>query len=73
MDGKGQWVDHMFIKRWWLSFMYKGIYLYAFDTFADANAGIDGRMTYDNSERPQSNLGIHPIPAQAVYKTGSLL
>jgi cytochrome c1 len=34
MDGKGQWVDHMFIKRWWLSFMYKGIYLYAFDTFA---------------------------------------
>jgi len=62
INSNGQWVDHVFIERWWHSLKYEGIYLYAFDAFADANAGIDGRMTCYNSERPLSSLGYNTSP-----------
>ena len=64
MDGKGQWVDYVFIERLWRSLKYECIYLYAFDSLADANAGINGWMTYYNSKRPHSSLGNNRTPGE---------
>jgi putative transposase len=43
---------------------YECIYLNAFDSFADANAGIDWWMTYYNNERPHSSLSDNKTPAE---------
>ena len=57
MDGKGSWVDNVFIERLWRSLKYECIYLNAFDSFKEAKAGIGQWMTYYNRERPHSSLG----------------
>jgi len=57
MDGKGRWMDNVFIERLWRSLKYECVYLNAFETGQDARAGIGEWMTYYNGERPHSSLG----------------
>ena len=56
MDGKGCWVDNVFIERLWRSLKYECIYINAFDTFKEAWASINHWMNYYNDERPHSSL-----------------
>jgi putative transposase len=56
MDGKGCWMDNVFIERLWRSLKYECIYLNAFDTIREASDGIDRWMNYYNEERPHSSL-----------------
>lgn len=62
MDGKGCWVDNVFIERLWRSLKYEHIYLYAHETTAQARSGIDQWMNYYNAERPHSSLGEAVTP-----------
>jgi putative transposase len=39
-DGKGRWMDNIFIERLWRSVKYECVYLHAFDTGSEARAGI---------------------------------
>ena len=57
MDGKGRWIDNVFIERLWRSLKYECVYLNAFDSVRDAAVGIDDWMRYYNAERPHSSLG----------------
>jgi putative transposase len=57
MDGRGRWLDNVFIERLWRSVRYERVYLHAFETGSEARAGIGGWMNYDNAERPHSALG----------------
>jgi len=66
MDGKGQWVDNVFIERLWRSLKYECVYLNAFDSVRDAATGIDDWMHYYNVERPHSSLGDR-TPAEAYW------
>ena len=36
MDGKGRWVDHVFVERLWRSVKYEEVYLKAYDSMAAA-------------------------------------
>ncbi len=56
MDGKGCWMDNVFIERLWRSLKYECIYLNAFDTIREASDGFDHWMNYYNQERPHSSL-----------------
>ncbi len=56
MDGKGRWVDNVFIERLWRSLKHECVYLNAFDSVRDAQAGIGVWMRYYNRERPHSSL-----------------
>ena len=56
MDGKGCWMDNVFIERLWRSLKYECIYLNAFDTIREASDGVDRWMNYYNEERPHSSL-----------------
>ena len=57
MDGKGRWMDNVFIERLWRSLKYECVYLHAFETGSEARAGIGRWMAYYNAERPHSALG----------------
>lgn len=56
MDGKGRWMDNVFIERLWRSLKYECVYLHAFETASETRAGIDSWITYYNGERPHSTF-----------------
>ncbi|MAU95309.1 MAG: IS3 family transposase, partial [Fulvimarina sp.] len=57
MDGRGRWMDNVFIERLWRSLKYECIYLHAFETGSETRAGISKWMAYYNTERPHSTHG----------------
>jgi putative transposase len=57
MDGKGRWVDNVFVERLWRSLKYEEVYLKAYDTIAEARAGIAAWIEFYNYERPHQALG----------------
>lgn len=57
MDGKGRWMDNVFIERLWRSLKYECVYLNAFETGSEARAGIGKWMSFYNGSRPHSSLG----------------
>lgn len=56
MDGKGNWIDNVFIERLWRSLKYECVYLNAFDNLRDAASQIGNWMTYYNLQRPHSSF-----------------
>ena len=56
MDGKGRWMDNVFIERLWRSLKYECVYLHAFETASETRAGIGRWIAYYNSERPHSTF-----------------
>ena len=56
MDGKGRWMDNVFIERLWRSLKYECVYLNAFDNMRDAKQQLNFWIEYYNHERPHSSL-----------------
>ena len=54
MDGRGRWMDNVFIERLWRSLKYECVYLNAFETGSEARQGIGHWIDLYNSERPHS-------------------
>ena len=57
MDGRGRWVDNVFIERLWRSLKYECVYLHAFETGSELRAGLLRWIGYYNTGRPHSTLG----------------
>ncbi len=57
MDGKGRWMDNIFIERLWTPLKYECTYLYAFETGSEVRRGISRWEDTYNHERPHSSLG----------------
>lgn len=60
MDGKGRFLDNIFVERLWRSLKYECVYLHAWEGGAEAKAGIRKWMTFYNHQRPHSALGGRP-------------
>jgi len=56
MDGRGAWRDNIFIERLWRTIKYEEIYLHAYDSVAQAKAGIARYIDFYNVRRPHSSL-----------------
>jgi len=56
MDGKGRWVDNVFVERLWRSLKYEEVYLRAYESVANATGCIDRYLRFYNSERPHQSL-----------------
>ena len=56
MDGKGRWVDNVFIERLWKSVKYEEVYLHAYDSVAEARQGLQRYFQFYNERRPHSSL-----------------
>jgi putative transposase len=66
MDGKGRWMDNVFIERLWRSLKYECVYLHEFETGTEARMGIGMWMKFYGTQRPHSALaGLTPDEAYA--------
>jgi len=57
MDGKGRWVDNVFIERLWRSLKYEEVYLKAYETVVEARANIGNWINFYNQQRRHARLG----------------
>ncbi len=57
MDGKGRCMDNVFVERLWRPLKYEEVYLHAYETVADAKAGIGSWISFHNVSRPHQGLG----------------
>ena len=72
MDGKGRWVDNVFVERLWKSVKYEEVYLHAYDSVAEARQGLQRYFKFYNERRPHSSLDgktpdsvyFHSLPLQ---------
>ena len=73
MDGRGRWMDNVFIERLWRSLKYECIYLHAFETGSELRAGLTCWIDYYNARRPHSTLdGRTPDEAYKAIGTEKL-
>jgi putative transposase len=64
MDGKGRWVDNVFVERLWKSVKYEHVYLHAYESVDEAKRQLTSYFTFYNSRRPHSSLsGMTPDTA----------
>ena len=64
MDGKGRYMDNIFVERLWRSLKYEEVYLNAYASVAEAKAGIGSWLGFYNEERQHQSLGYR-TPRQA--------
>jgi putative transposase len=57
MDGKGRWMDNVFIERLWRSVKYEEIYLREHATLPELRAGLEEWFCRYNRWRPHQALG----------------
>ena len=81
MDGRGRWMDNVFIERLWRSLKYEDVYLKGYADGRDAHDGIAAWIGFYNTRRPHQALagrtpmavwrdGIHgTLPGNAVDMT----
>lgn len=60
MDGKGRFLDNIFVERLWRSLKYECVYLHAWETGSEAKAGVRKWIDFYNHKRPHSALGGKP-------------
>lgn len=56
MDGKGRWMDNVFIERLWRSLKYEEVYLKAYDSIPEARRQIGAYFELYNRRRPHQAL-----------------
>lgn len=56
MDGKGRWVDNVFVERLWRSVKYEDVYLRAYETPTELRAGLGRYFEFYNTSRRHSAL-----------------
>jgi putative transposase len=57
MDGKGRFLDNIFIERLWRSLKYGEVFIKAYGSVIEARRGIGGGLAFYNEERPHQALG----------------
>jgi putative transposase len=69
MDGRGRWMDNVFIERVWRSLKYEEVHLKAYAGGREARAGIGEWMIFYNIRRFHQSLG-YKTP-MAVWRAGA--
>ena len=73
MDGRGRWLDNVFIERLWRSLKYEDIYLKDYADGREARAGIGAWFAFYNGRRPHQALGNRtPMEVWRDGTTGAL-
>ena len=56
MDGKGRWMDNVFIERLWRALKQEEVYLKAYDSVVQAKQGIGDWLVFYNQDRRHASL-----------------
>lgn len=67
MDGRGRWMDNVFIERLWRSVKYEDIYLREYETIPALLVGLERWFARYNGWRPHETLGN--LTPDKVYQT----
>ena len=70
MDGKGRYMDNIFVERLWRSVKYEEVYLKAYEGVGEARIGLGTYLDFYNDERPHQSLG-YQTPCQ-VFEAGNI-
>jgi putative transposase len=68
MDGRGRWMDNVFIERLWRSLKHEDIYLKGYADGREARAGIGAWIAFYNARRPHQALANRT--PMAVWREG---
>jgi len=66
MDGKGRWMDNVFVERLWKSVKYEEVYLKAYGSIAEARRELGKYFEFYNQRR--RHQGLDRRTPDAVYK-----
>jgi putative transposase len=66
MDGKGRWIDNVFIERLWRSVKYEDIYLHAYENGREVLAGLTRYFEFYNRRRLHQSHEYH-TPDEIYY------
>ena len=69
MDGRGRWMDNVFIERVWRSLKYEDVYLRGYADGREAKAGIGEYFAFYNERRLHQALGYRT--PMAVWREGA--
>lgn len=69
MDGRGRWMDNVFIERLWRSLKYEDIYLKGYTDGREARTGIAAWIAFYNLQRPHQALENRT--PMAVWRAGA--
>ena len=69
MDGRGRWMDNVFIERVWRSLKYEDVYLKGYADGREAKAGIGEYFAFYNEQRLHQALGYRA--PMAVWREGA--
>src|SRR5262249_37393059 len=69
MDGRGRWMDNVFIERLWRAHEYEDIYLKGYADDREAHAGIATWLAFYNTRRPHQALDNRT--PMAVWRDGT--
>lgn len=56
MDGRGRWVDNVFVERLWRSVKYEEVYLKAYESLSEARKGLGDYFEFYNARRRHQSL-----------------
>lgn len=60
MDGKGRFLDNIFVERLWRSLKYECVYLHSWQTGSEVNVDVGKWIEFYNRKRPHSAPGGKP-------------
>ena len=72
MDGKGRWIDNVFIERLWRSVKYEEVYLHAYACGSEARERLSRYFGFYNARRVHEALGYR-TPDEVYFGTPSTL
>ncbi len=70
MDGRGRWVDNVFVERLWRSVKYEEVYLKAYESLSEARKGLRDYFEFYNQRRRHQGLGYR-TPDEVYWDTFS--
>ncbi len=66
MDGRGRFLDNIFVERLWRTVKYEDLYIKGYSTVAELAAGLADYFWFYNHDRPHQSLG-YQTPAEVYF------
>jgi putative transposase len=68
MDGKGRWIDNVFIERLWRSVKYEEVYLHGYANRTEARTALTRYFSFYNARRSHQSLE-YQTPDEVYFTT----
>jgi len=71
MDGKGRWIDNVFVERLWRSVKYEDVYLHAYTSGSDARQSLSRYFAFYNTRRVHESLS-YATPDEVYFDASTM-